>query len=65
MHLGRILQLLVKLPVHFDDQAMHTATSCIDTFRFTQLTKPASPVAACRRAAVPNPPGTIERKGLD
>ena len=65
MHLGRALQHPVELPVHFDDQAMHTATSCIDTFRFTQLTKPASPVAACRRAAVANTPGRIERKGLD
>ena len=35
MHLGGVLQLLVELAVHFDDQAMHSATSCIDTFRST------------------------------
>jgi hypothetical protein len=33
--LGCIFQLLIELPVYLDDQAMHTATSCIDTFRFS------------------------------
>jgi len=35
VNLRRIFQLLIELPVYLDDQAMHTATSCIDTFRFT------------------------------
>lgn len=33
--LSGIFQLLIELPVYFDDQAMHTATSRIDPFRFS------------------------------